>query len=88
MSRICGQEPAAAGGAGGAGGMDDGGMDWMDDPNMDPDLALALRVSLEESRARQQQEAQQSTQANVHLGLKFVKMEFRRGFILKTTHEI
>jgi len=65
MSRICGQEPAAAGGAGGAGGMDDGGMDWMDDPNMDPDLALALRVSLEESRARQQQEAQQSTQANV-----------------------
>jgi len=53
MSRICGQEatPATAGGM-----ENDGGMDW-DDPNMDPDLALALRVSLEESRARQQQEA-------------------------------
>jgi len=54
MSRICGNEPGAAT----AGAMDTGGMeDWMDDPNMDPDLALALRVSLEESRARQQQEA-------------------------------
>jgi len=63
MSRICGQEANA--GAGGAGGMEDaGGQDWMDDPNMDPDLALALRVSLEESRARQQQEAQAS-QPNV-----------------------
>lgn len=37
---------------GGAGGADD----WDDLENMDPDLALALRVSLEESRARQQQE--------------------------------
>jgi len=64
LSKICGNENA-----GGAGGMDVGGgmggeEDWMDDPNMDPDLALALRVSLEESRARQQQEAQAS-QPNV-----------------------
>jgi len=63
-SRICGNDDNT-GGAAGAGGMDDmGGEDWMDDPNMDPDLALALRVSLEESRARQQQEAQAS-QPNV-----------------------
>lgn len=61
QSRICGQEQGSGANAGGgAGGMDDGGENWMDDPNMDPDLALALRVSLEESRARQQEEAQAS----------------------------
>lgn len=58
MSAICGVDPATAQQQG---GMDNGfgTEDWMDDPNMDPDLALALRVSLEESRARQQQENQQ-----------------------------
>eukprot|EP00615_Pteridomonas_danica_P006685 CAMPEP_0114340674 /NCGR_PEP_ID=MMETSP0101-20121206/8532_1 /TAXON_ID=38822 ORGANISM="Pteridomonas danica, Strain PT" /NCGR_SAMPLE_ID=MMETSP0101 /ASSEMBLY_ACC=CAM_ASM_000211 /LENGTH=405 /DNA_ID=CAMNT_0001474011 /DNA_START=190 /DNA_END=1407 /DNA_ORIENTATION=- len=47
--------PASAGGpAPGGGGMDDfGGVD----PNMDPELAMALRVSMEEERARQEQEA-------------------------------
>jgi len=68
QSQICGNDPSAAAASGGGvgGGMDTGGEDWMDDPNMDPDLALALRVSLEESRARQQQEAQQSNnQTNV-----------------------
>lgn len=45
-----GQTGAAPGG----GGMDDfGGVD----PNMDPELAMALRVSMEEERARQEQEA-------------------------------
>jgi len=57
QSRICGQDQTAGATSG---AMDDGGENWMDDPNMDPDLALALRVSLEESRARQQEEAQAS----------------------------
>lgn len=48
---------AAAGGAGGGGG-DFGGGGFADfggvDPNMDPELAMALRVSMEEERARQE----------------------------------
>lgn len=46
---------AAAGGGGGgeAGGFDFGGVD----PNMDPELAMALRVSMEEERVRQERVA-------------------------------
>lgn len=40
-----GEEGAAAGGG--------GGYEFGVDPNLDPELALALRVSLEEERARQ-----------------------------------
>lgn len=43
----------AGGGAGGGGADDFGGVD----PNMDPELAMALRVSMEEERARQESEA-------------------------------
>ena len=43
---------AAAGEAGEAGGGGGGGFDFGVDPNLDPELALALRVSLEEERAR------------------------------------
>jgi len=65
-SAICGvtqSQGENAGVSGGAAG--NNGMDWMDDPNMDPDLALAIRVSLEESRARQQQELTNSSSVNV-----------------------
>lgn len=48
---------SAAAGAGGSGG--GGGFEFGVDPNLDPELALALRVSLEEERARQ--EAAQKT---------------------------
>lgn len=46
---------AGYGGAGGAAGGEGGGGDGFDfvDPSIDPELALALRVSLEEERARQ-----------------------------------
>jgi len=39
------------------GGMGGGGFDFGIDPNDDPELALALRVSMEEQRARQEAEA-------------------------------
>lgn len=45
-----GEEGAAAAGGG-------GGYEFGVDPNLDPELALALRVSLEEERARQNQGA-------------------------------
>eukprot|EP00980_Cylindrotheca_fusiformis_P018672 scaffold6219_cov146-Cylindrotheca_fusiformis.AAC.7 len=49
----------SGGGGGGGGGFGDfGGVD----PNMDPELAMALRVSMEEERARQERLAQQQQQ--------------------------
>lgn len=42
--------PGASGGGGGGEGFEFGGVD----PSMDPELALALRVSMEEERARQE----------------------------------
>lgn len=52
-------EGAAAGGAGGAGGGGGGGDfgDFDFDPSTDPELALALRMSMEEENARQAKEA-------------------------------
>ena len=70
-SAICGASQSTSVGitGGAAQGMDLGGgqEDWMDDPNMDPDLALALRVSLEESHARQQQENSAANNAGGNL---------------------
>ncbi|ODV83867.1 hypothetical protein CANARDRAFT_9157 [[Candida] arabinofermentans NRRL YB-2248] len=48
-----GSGDSGMGGFGGSGGGDDFGFD---DPNMDPELALAIRLSLEEERARQERE--------------------------------
>lgn len=45
-----GDGEAAAAGGGGAG---QGGFEFGIDPSLDPELALALRVSMEEERARQ-----------------------------------
>jgi 26S proteasome regulatory subunit N10 len=55
---------AAASGAGAGGGADFGGFADFGgvDPNMDPELAMALRVSMEEERARQERAA--AAQAN------------------------
>ncbi|KAL7527180.1 hypothetical protein ACHAXR_003719, partial [Thalassiosira sp. AJA248-18] len=49
---------AAPGGGGGGGGGGDGFAEFGGvDPNMDPELAMALRVSMEEERARQERVA-------------------------------
>eukprot|EP00578_Thalassiosira_sp_NH16_P009311 CAMPEP_0181121778 /NCGR_PEP_ID=MMETSP1071-20121207/24932_1 /TAXON_ID=35127 /ORGANISM="Thalassiosira sp., Strain NH16" /LENGTH=435 /DNA_ID=CAMNT_0023206645 /DNA_START=125 /DNA_END=1433 /DNA_ORIENTATION=- len=57
------EEAAAAGGAGAGGGA--GGDGFADfggvDPSMDPELAMALRVSMEEERARQERVAAASS---------------------------
>ena len=54
----------AAGASAGGGGGDDfaeyGGID----PNLDPELAMALRISMEEERTRQERIARESQQAN------------------------
>ncbi|VEU20527.1 DEKNAAC101462 [Brettanomyces naardenensis] len=55
---VSGGSVGETGGASGVGGADDFGLD---DPNMDPELALAIRLSLEEERARQEREAATSS---------------------------
>lgn len=50
-------------GAGGA-GLGGSGYEFGVDPNEDPELALALRVSMEEQRARQEQEARRGQAAS------------------------
>ncbi|KAG2694148.1 hypothetical protein I3760_08G128300 [Carya illinoinensis] len=51
---------AAAAAAAAAGGLS--GFDFGVDPNLDPELALALRVSMEEERARQEAAAKKATE--------------------------
>lgn len=55
-------------GFGGGNGMDSGLMDFGVDPSMDPELAMALRLSMEEEQQRQerlrQQEQQESNETN------------------------
>lgn len=51
--------PILEGEAGAAGLASGEGLEFGVDPNLDPELALALRVSMEEERARQQRAAQQ-----------------------------
>lgn len=53
-----GFDQGAPGGMGGGMGDDDFGF-GMDDPNMDPELAMAIRLSLEDEAARQQRESEE-----------------------------
>lgn len=55
----------AAGGGGGGGGGGDAFAEYGGvDPNMDPELAMALRVSMEEERARQERVSAAAAEAN------------------------
>lgn len=58
----------ATSGAGSGGAATAGGMDFAEfggvDPNMDPELAMALRVSMEEERSRQQRAATATNTSN------------------------
>ncbi|KAL8586003.1 hypothetical protein ACOMHN_045389 [Nucella lapillus] len=49
----------------GSGAPMSGGFEFGVDPNEDPELALALRVSMEEQRARQEKDARQAVTASV-----------------------
>lgn len=69
----------AAGGAGGSGGgMAEGGGDFGGfdfDPNGDPELALALRMSMEEENARQARAAKAEQEARGQENLEDIKEE-------------
>lgn len=51
-----GGRAAASGGEGGAAGETGGSFEFGVDPSMDPELALALRMSMEEENARQERD--------------------------------
>ncbi|KAJ9157784.1 26s proteasome regulatory subunit s5a [Pleurostoma richardsiae] len=67
--------PSGMGGMGGGGGMG-GDFDGLDfDPSMDPELALALRMSMEEEKARQEKKAREEAEAAKKASLESVKEE-------------
>jgi 26S proteasome regulatory subunit N10 len=70
---------AAASGAGGAGAEAGGGASedfpFGVDPTQDPELALALRMSMEEEKARQEKKAREEGEAANKGGLESVKEE-------------
>lgn len=66
------------GGAGGAGAGGEGGGDFGEygfDPNNDPELALALRMSMEEEQARREKQAREEADAAQKASLDSVKEE-------------
>ncbi|EFX04328.1 26S proteasome regulatory subunit s5a [Grosmannia clavigera kw1407] len=70
-----GASAAAAGGSGGGGG-DAGDFNELGfDPSSDPELALALRMSMEEENARQQKRAREEAEAAKKASLDSVKEE-------------
>ncbi|KAI0196277.1 hypothetical protein EV127DRAFT_330949 [Xylaria flabelliformis] len=75
----------AAGGAGGSGmaegGGDFGGFDF--DPSADPELALALRMSMEEENARQAKAAQEEEAAKNKTSLEDIQEEGENQPLLK-----
>lgn len=64
---------AAAGGSGGGGGGDFGEFDF--DPSTDPELALALRMSLEDEKQRQEKKAREEEEAAKKASLDTVQEE-------------
>lgn len=73
---LMGEGAAASGGMGGGMGGGGGGGDFGEfdfDPSVDPELALALRMSMEEEKARQEKKAKEDAEAAGKSGLESVK---------------
>lgn len=74
-----GGSAAAGGGGGGAGGEGGDNFEFGIDPSVDPELALALRMSLEEDRARQERERKAQEEAEGKTKLEGVPEEQEGG---------
>ncbi|KAK8924954.1 hypothetical protein H634G_05576 [Metarhizium anisopliae BRIP 53293] len=74
-------EGASGSGGGGAGGMGGGNeeFEFGFDPAMEPELALALRMSMEEEKARQEKIAREEEEAAKKASLESVKEEDESG---------
>ncbi|RBR15034.1 hypothetical protein FVER53590_01251 [Fusarium verticillioides] len=71
---LLGENASGSGGAGGAGGSNDE-FEFGFDPAMEPELALALRMSMEEEKARQEKAAREEEEAAKKASLSDVKEE-------------
>ena len=67
---------AGGGGEGGAGGEE---FEFGIDPSLEPELALALRMSMEEEKARQERKAKEEEEAAKKASLEGVKEEDESG---------
>jgi 26S proteasome regulatory subunit N10 len=72
---LMGEDGAPPPGLAGMGGGDASGFEFGIDPSLDPELALALRMSLEEEQARQAAEAQRAAREAEVPGLESVPEE-------------
>jgi len=72
---LMGEDGAPPPGLAGMGGGDASGFEFGIDPSLDPELALALRMSLEEEQARQAAEAQRASREADGAGLESVPEE-------------
>jgi len=72
---LMGEDGAPPPGLAGMGGGDASGFEFGIDPSLDPELALALRMSLEEEQARQAAEAQRAAREADGTGLESVPEE-------------
>jgi 26S proteasome regulatory subunit N10 len=75
---LLGDEASGAGGAGGVGGGNEE-FEFGFDPAMEPELALALRMSMEEEKARQEKKAREEEDAAKKASLDGVKEEDESG---------
>ena len=72
---LLGENAAAGGGLGGEGAPSNEQFEFGIDPSVDPELALALRMSMEEEKARQEKRAREEAEANKKASLETVKEE-------------
>ena len=75
---LLGEGASAPGGSGGVGGGNDE-FEFGFDPAMEPELALALRMSMEEEKARQEKKAREEEEAAKKASLGDVKEEDESG---------
>ncbi|KAM5356092.1 hypothetical protein ACJ41O_002738 [Fusarium nematophilum] len=75
---LLGENAGGAGGAGGVGGSNEE-FEFGFDPAMEPELALALRMSMEEEKARQEKAAREEEEAAKKASLETVKEEDGSG---------
>ncbi|KAH7171220.1 26S proteasome regulatory subunit S5A, multiubiquitin chain binding protein [Dactylonectria macrodidyma] len=76
---LLGENASGSGGGGGGGGGSNEDFEFGFDPAMEPELALALRMSMEEEKARQEKQAREEEAAAKKASLEGVKEEDEAG---------
>ncbi|WYZ42949.1 hypothetical protein EsH8_VI_000648 [Colletotrichum jinshuiense] len=83
---LLGDSAGGSSGGGGGGGAESGGGNFGEfdfDPAMDPELALALRMSMEDEKARQEKKAREEAESGQKESLEDIKEEGENAPLLK-----